>query len=118
MVGNSWLEPPNKRPNVFFSRKLSVVHRKYSVTKIELLAIVKTVKEFKGMLWGQPIVVFTDHTNLMRDTLGLTLDWVYQWRLLLEEYGPKIVYIKGMLGTNLPDSPQFCPTNHFSLWLT
>jgi hypothetical protein len=29
----------------------------------------------------------------MGDALGLTSDQVYQWRLLLEEYGPKIVYI-------------------------
>jgi hypothetical protein len=72
---------------------------KYSVTKIELLAIVKTLKEFKGMLWGQNIKVFTDHANLMRDALGLTSDRVYQWRLLLEEYGPKIVYIKGIHNT-------------------
>ncbi len=72
---------------------------KYSVTKIELLAIVETLKEFKGMLWGQHIKVFTDQANLMRDALGLTLDWVYQWRLLLEEYGPKIVYIKGIHNT-------------------
>jgi hypothetical protein len=43
--------------------------------------------------------VFTDHTNLMRDTLGLTLDRVYRWRLLLEEYGPEIVYIKGIHNT-------------------
>jgi hypothetical protein len=66
---------------------------KYSVTKIELLAIVETLKEFKGMLWGQSIKVYTDHTNLTRDALGMTSDHVYQWRLLLEEYGPKIVYI-------------------------
>jgi hypothetical protein len=33
-----------------FSWKLSNVHRKYSVTKIELQAIVKTLKEFKEML--------------------------------------------------------------------
>jgi hypothetical protein len=51
------------------------------------------------MLLGQNIKVFTDHTNLMRDALGLTLDQVYQWRLLLEEYGPKIVYIKGIYNT-------------------
>jgi hypothetical protein len=51
------------------------------------------------MLWGQPIKVFTDHKNLMRDALGLTLDQVYQWRLLLEEYRPKIVYIKGIHNT-------------------
>ncbi len=36
-------------PIAFFSRKLSVMQ----VTEIELLAIVKTLKEFKGMLWGQ-----------------------------------------------------------------
>jgi hypothetical protein len=87
------------RPIAFFSQKLSTMQQKYSVTKIELLAIVKTLKEFKGMLWGQPIKVFTDHANLIRDALGMTLDWVYQWRLLLEEYGPKIVYIKGIHNT-------------------
>ena len=51
------------------------------------------------MLWGQPIKVFTDHKNLMRDALGLTLDRVYRWRLLLEEYRPGIVYIKGLHNT-------------------
>jgi hypothetical protein len=48
---------------------------------------------------GPNIKVFTDHANLMRDALGLTLNQVYQWRLLLEEYGPKIVYIKGIHNT-------------------
>ena len=43
------------RPIAFFSPKLTVLQRKYSVTEIELLAIVETLKEFKGMLWGQPI---------------------------------------------------------------
>jgi hypothetical protein len=51
------------------------------------------------MLLGQNIKVFTDHANLMRDALGLTLDRVYQWRLLLEEYGPEIIYIKGIHNT-------------------
>jgi hypothetical protein len=51
------------------------------------------------MLWGQNIKVLTDYANLMRDALGLTSDRVYQWRLLLEEYGPEIVYIKGIHNT-------------------
>ncbi len=89
----------DNRPIAFFSRKLSDTQCKYSVAKIELLAIVETLKEFKGMLWGQQIKVFTDHANLMRDALGLTSDQVYRWRLLLEEYGPEIMYIKGIHNT-------------------
>jgi hypothetical protein len=89
----------DNRPIPFFSRKLSDTQRKYSITKFELLAIVKTLKEFKGMLWGQRIKVFTDHANLMRDALGLTSDRVYRWRLLLEEYEPEIACIKGIHNT-------------------
>jgi hypothetical protein len=60
----------DNRPIAFFSWKLSDAQRKYSVTKIELLAIVEALKEFEGMLWGQNIKVFTDHKNLMQDALG------------------------------------------------
>jgi hypothetical protein len=74
----------DNRSIAFFSRKLSKMQIKYSVTNIELLAIVETLKEFKGMLWEQCIKVFTDHENLTRDALGLTSDRVHQWRLLLE----------------------------------
>ena len=38
------------RPLAFFSRKLSNTQKLYIVTKIELLVIVETLKEFKGML--------------------------------------------------------------------
>ncbi len=51
------------------------------------------------MLWGQDIKVYTDHKNLTRDALGLTSDREYCWRLLLEEYGPKIIHIKGIHNT-------------------
>ncbi len=64
----------DNRPIAFFSQKLSNMQRKYSITKIELLAIVETLKEFKGMLWGRNIKVFTDHTNLMRDALGVPME--------------------------------------------
>ncbi len=55
------------RPIAFFSPKLSSTQRKYSVTKIELLAIVKTLK----------VKLYTDHANLIRDSLGMTLDPMY-----------------------------------------
>jgi len=69
------------------------------MTEQELLAIVETLKEFKCMLWGQQIMVYTDHKNLIQDTVGLTPDWVYCWRLLLDEYGPTIMYFKSIHNT-------------------
>ena len=36
-------------PIAFFSRKLTKMQQHYSVTKIELLAKVETLKEFKGI---------------------------------------------------------------------
>jgi hypothetical protein len=39
-------------PIAFFSCKLTKAQQKYSIGKIEILAIIETLKEFKGMLWG------------------------------------------------------------------
>jgi hypothetical protein len=105
---------------VFFSRKLSKVQQKYSVTEIKLLAIVDTLKEFTGMLWGQDIKVYTDHKNLTRDALGLTSDRVYRWRLLLKEYAPEIIHIKGIHNTvadailQLEYDPKLNITNEYT----
>eukprot|EP00804_Cyclotella_cryptica_P023756 CCRYP_011141-RA/>CCRYP_011141-RA protein AED:0.41 eAED:0.65 QI:0/0/0/1/0/0/2/0/181 len=91
-----------------FSAENSLSVSKIQRNEIELLAIVETLKEFKGMLWGQPIVVYTDHKNLMQDALSLTCDRVYRWRLLLEEYGPEIVHQR---------NPQHSCRCHFALTL-
>jgi hypothetical protein len=110
----------DNRPIAFFSRKLSETQQKYSVTEIELLAIVETLKEFKGMLWGQDIKVYIDHKSLTRDAPGLTSDRVYRWRLLLEEYAPKIIYIKGIHNTvadaisQLEYDPKLDKTNEYT----
>jgi hypothetical protein len=89
----------DNRPIAFFSRKLPAAQFKYTVTKLELLGIVETLKEFKGMLWGQRLNIYTDHKNLTRDGLGLTSDRVTRWRILLEEYAPEIIYIEGIHNT-------------------
>ena len=54
------------------------MQQRYSVTVIELLVVLETLKEFKGMLWGQKLNVFTNHENLIQDALGLTSDCVYR----------------------------------------
>ena len=47
------------------------------------------------MLWGQKLRLFTDHKNMIQSALGYTCNPVYRWRLILEEYDPEILYIKG-----------------------
>ncbi len=72
------------------------------------------------MLWGENIMVYTDHKNLTRDALGLTSGRVYRWRLLLEEYAPQIIYIKGIHNTvadavsRLDYDPQLNNTNEYT----
>ncbi len=72
------------------------------------------------MLWGQDIKVYTDHKNLTRDALSLTSDRVYHWRLLLEEYAPNIMYIKGIHNTavdailQLEYDPKLNKTNEYT----
>ncbi len=87
------------RPLAFFSRKLTQAQQKYSVTDQELLSIVETLKEFKGMLLGQRIIVYTDHVNLTRDNIGQSSDRTMRWYLLLQEYNVDIRYVKGVDNT-------------------
>ena len=77
----------NNRPIASFSRKLNTTQCKYTVTELELLSIVELLKEFKGMLLGQRVVIYTEHQNLIRDSLGSTSDRVQRWNILLQEYG-------------------------------
>ena len=56
------------KPLDFFSRKLNKAQRRGTMEKMDLLSIVETLKEFKGMILGYPIEVFTDHLNLDHET--------------------------------------------------
>ena len=64
---------------------LALAQTKYTVTELELLSIVEFLKEFKGMLLGQRITVWTDHQNLICDSLGRDCDRVMRWNLLLQD---------------------------------
>ena len=58
-----------------------------------LLSIVETLKEFRNVLLGQKIKAYTDHKNLTYKTFNT--ERVMQWRLILEKYSPKLIYIQG-----------------------
>jgi hypothetical protein len=77
------------KPIAFFSRKLTEKQQCYSVTKIDLLAIVNTLKEFNDMLWEQRIKGFHRPKNLIQKALRLTSDHIFSGGLLLEELSPK-----------------------------
>ena len=57
------------------------------------MSIVETLKEYHNILLGHEIVVHTNHKNLVYKHFNTKR--VMRWRLLLEEFGPKLLYIKG-----------------------
>jgi hypothetical protein len=63
------------------------------VKELELLAIVETLCEYKCILLGHLITIYTDHKNLTFS--NFTTNCVTCWQLIVEEYGPKIVYLPG-----------------------
>ena len=77
----------------FFSRKLNPAQQRYPPSDKEALCIQECLHEYRDILYGAEIVIETDHKNLVqRDIKSPRL---LHWRLLIEEFAPTLVYIKG-----------------------
>ena len=81
------------KPIAFYSRKLNPAQTRYTTTEKELLSILETLKEFRNILLGQQIRVYTDHKNLTYKQFNT--DRVMRWRLIIEEFSPELAYVQG-----------------------
>jgi transposase InsO family protein len=82
------------RPIAFFSRKLNSAQQKYGVGEKEMLSIVETLKEFRTILYGYPVIIHTDHKNLVYDK-NFKTSRIMRWRLAVEEYMPTLTWVPG-----------------------
>lgn len=81
------------KPLAFWSKTCDDTQRKYATNKKELLSILLMLREFRSIVWGQKIRVFTDHRNSKFQNIT---NWtMLRWRLEIEEYGPELIYVKG-----------------------
>ncbi len=88
------------KPIAFYSRKLNPAQTRYATIERELLSIVEVLKEFRNILLGQQIRVYTDHENLTQKKYNF--DRVMRWRLYIEEYSTICQLCSGGLPDNRP----------------
>eukprot|EP00957_Ditylum_brightwellii_P098378 7495435-Ditylum_brightwellii.AAC.2 len=68
------------------------MQQRYTAIERRLLSIAETLKEFKNILLGYEIEIFTDHYNLTYN--NITSDRVHCWQMYIKEFGPSLRYIK------------------------
>ncbi len=82
------------KPLGFYTRKLNSAQLNYTVGKKELLGIVEGFKAFEGILRGAYVTVHTNHLNLLYKKLPSQR--MIRWRLLLEEFHPRVKHVAGV----------------------
>lgn len=85
----------DERTLAFFSKKLNKAQKNYSPGEKEMLSIVEALRDFRTIILGYPITIFTDHKNWVHDKKAITNARVQRWRWIIEEFAPQLQYIEG-----------------------
>jgi hypothetical protein len=80
-------------PVAYYSRKLNSAQCNYATIDKELLCVVATLREFRSMLLGAELHIYTDHKNIIN--VGDSSEQRLHWISYVDEYGPTIHYIEG-----------------------
>lgn len=82
----------------YFSQKLTKTEQNYSITDIELMAAVKTIRNYRHFLLGKKFLLRTDHAAIkfLKDKKNTNCR-LMRYALELQEYDFDVQYIKGEL---------------------
>ena len=86
----------NSKSIGFFSRELRNPQCNFTTTEKKLLVIMEYLKQFRGILFGYKINVFSDNKNLLYVATLNESKKVMSWQLILEEFGTNIRHIYGV----------------------
>ena len=109
----------NNRIIAFFSRCYTAAQRKYATSEKELLAIIKSVENWKVYLYGRKFTIYTDHQPLIwlinKKNPHPRLE---RWNMQLSVYQYEIKYKKGKDNlvadalSRLPDESDIDPNTN------
>jgi hypothetical protein len=83
----------DNHPVAYYSRNLNSAQRNYATIDKELLCVVATLREFRSMLLGAELHIYTDHKSILN--VGNSSEQRPCWISYVDKYGPTIHYIEG-----------------------
>ena len=89
------------RPVAYYAKHMSKAERNYGTSEKELLAVVKSIENFKQYLYGREFTLVTDHQPLIwLMTMKNPAARLARWITRMEQYEFKIIHRKGKIHNN------------------